>query len=127
MSCVSLECGTYAFTVVGAAAEGSGLGPPVALVNACRTLSRNEKKTSTAYPTRKAIANGEREAVCVTVKLLNRPTTAPLMPATRKRAELATEGVNVLVRICSSNDRSRYAQVPNNAYSAGRMHAATAP
>ena len=66
------------------------------LPNAWSRLSRNEKKTSTEYPTRKATANGGIEAPSVIVKLLNKPTTAPPMPAIRKRAEWAIDGMNVL-------------------------------
>ena len=46
------------------------------LVKACSKPSKNEKNTSTAYPTRKAIARGEIDAPCVHMKL-NSPTTAP--------------------------------------------------
>ena len=69
--------------------------------------SRNAKNTSTAYPSRKANANGGMEAPCPIVKLLNRPTTAPPIAAIRKRAELAIEGTNVLVAIFCSKLRKR--------------------
>jgi len=77
------------------------------LAKAWSSPSRKEKNTSTAYPTRKAIAKGGIEAPCVIVKLLNSPTTAPPIAAMRKRAELATDGTNVRVAICWSKVRKR--------------------
>jgi hypothetical protein len=78
------------------------------LVSDCIIPSRNEKNTSTAYPTRNAMARGEMEAPSVMEKLPNSPTTAPPMPAIRKRAQFAREeGVNVRVLSSSSKDRSR--------------------
>src|SRR3984957_16256304 len=70
--------------------------------------SRKAKNRSPADPTRKAIGRGEMEAHSVKEKLLNRPTTAPPMPAIRKRAQFALDdGVNVSVLNCSSKERKR--------------------
>src|ERR1035437_9571065 len=96
-------------------------------VNVCIKPSRKAKNTSTAYPTRKARARGEREAPCVMLKLLNKPTTAPPIAAIKNRAEFASEGMNVRLLICCSKLRRRYAHVPKSAYSTGRMHEPIAP
>src|ERR1700730_5077169 len=56
------------------------------LSNVWTNASRNEKNTSTAYPTRNATACGDTETPWV--KLLNRPTTVPAMSAIIKRARL---------------------------------------
>src|ERR1700730_7177326 len=56
------------------------------LSNVWTNASRNEKDTSTAYPTRNATASGDTETPWV--KLLNRPTTVPAMSAIIKRARL---------------------------------------
>src|SRR5208337_5369775 len=90
-----------------ASAIGCGEGPETFRVKLWSKVSRNAKNTSTAYPTRKARASGGMETACVMVKLLNSPTTAPPMPAMRKRARLVSEGTNVLVLICCSNERTR--------------------
>src|ERR1700722_12568716 len=89
-----------------AAAAGFAAGLIFGLGKGCVNPSRKEKNTSTAYPTRKAIARGEMEAPSVIEKLLNRPTTAPPMPAIRKRAQFARDdGVNVSALNCSSKER----------------------
>jgi len=51
--------------------------PEEFLAKVCRRPSKKAKKTSTAYPTRKAMASGGIEAPCVILKLLKSPTTAP--------------------------------------------------
>jgi len=57
----------------------------------CERVSRNDRKTSTENPIRNAIASGDIEADCPSVKLLNRPTTPPAIAATTKCAELASD------------------------------------
>src|SRR5262249_20008239 len=57
----------------------------------CERVSRNDRKTSTENPIRNAIASGDIEADCLSVKLLNRPTTPPAIAATTKCAELASD------------------------------------
>ena len=97
------------------------------LVKACSNPSKNEKNTSTAYPTRNAIARGEIDAPCVNTKL-NSPTTAPPMPAIRKRAQFVfDDGTNVSALSSSSKLRKRYAQVPRRAYKIGSRQAVIAP
>ena len=66
-------------------------------VKALMSPSRNAKNTSTAYPTRKAMASGDAEACWV--KLPNSQITVPPMAAIRKRAELAADGVKVRLPI----------------------------
>src|SRR5579862_533005 len=109
-------------------AGSCGVAAFLFFVNAWSNPSRNEKKTSTAYPTRKATARGEIEAPCVMVKLPNRPTTAPPIPAMRKRAKLALDdGINVSVRNSSSKVLNRYAHVPKSAYKTGSKQVVIAP
>lgn len=99
----------------------------LAFVKNCSSPSKKEKKTSTAYPTRNAIARGETEALCVKAKL-NSPTTVPPIPAMRKRAQwVFDDGTKVSVLNSSSKLRNRYAQVPKRAYKIGRRHAVIAP
>src|ERR1022692_1966270 len=89
--------GYYAFLL---SAAGGVDETGLLLVNFWSMLSRDAKKTSTAYPTRNAIASGGMEAPCPMAKLLNRPTTAPPMAAIRNRGASATDGVYVRVEIC---------------------------
>ena len=85
------------------------------LVKDCSSPSKNEKNTSTAYPTRKAMARGETDSPPVNAKL-NSPTTAPPIPAMRKRAQFAfDDGAKVSVLSSSSKLRKRNAQVPKRA------------
>src|SRR5215471_15205098 len=83
-----------------------------ARLNVWSSPSKKEKKTSTAYPTKNAIARGGIEALCVSVKLLKSPTTAPPIAAMTKRARWASESVNVRLLNCSSNERKRKAHAP---------------
>ena len=99
----------------------------LAFVKVCSNPSKKEKNTSTAYPTRNAIARGETEALCVNAKL-NSPTTAPPIPAMRNRAHCVfDDGTKVSVLNSSSKLRNRYAQVPKRAYKIGSRHAVIAP
>src|ERR1035438_7289638 len=101
----------YAFPLPGAAGvEASAL----LVVNFWIVPSRNAKNTSTAYPTRNAIAKGGMETPCPMAKLLNRPTTAPPMAAIRNRGASATDGAYVRAWICCSKVRDRYAHVPSS-------------
>jgi hypothetical protein len=87
--------GHYAFPA--GAVDGGGDEGGVLLVKALINPSKNAKKTSTAYPTRKATARGEAEACCE--KFPKRPITVPPIAAIKKRAELAADGINVRVLI----------------------------
>jgi hypothetical protein len=67
------------------------------------------------------------EVPCVIAKL-NKPTTAPPIPAIRNRAQFVLdEGTNVNVLNSSSTFRNRNAQVPRRAYRIGNRQAVTAP
>jgi len=72
------------------------------------------------------MASGEMDVPCAMAKL-NKPTTAPPIPAMRKRAQFVLDdGTNVKFLNSSSTLRNRNAQVPRSAYRIGNSQSVTA-